>query len=65
MPQIGFISLKLYDLFGKEIKTLVNEVKPAGTFEVDFDAANLKRGIYFYSLQSGTYSVTKKMVLIK
>jgi photosystem II stability/assembly factor-like uncharacterized protein len=67
-----FVTLKVYDLLGREIATLVNEVKPAGEFEVEFNAAshsgkvrNLPSGIYFYQLNAGDYKETKKMVLLK
>lgn len=60
-----YITLKVYDVLGNEVAILVNEEKPAGNYKVDFNAANLKRGIYFYSLQSGTQIQTKKMVFIK
>jgi photosystem II stability/assembly factor-like uncharacterized protein len=60
-----FVTLKVYDLLGREIATLVNEEKPAGEFEVEFDGANLPSGIYFYQLKAGEYSETRKMVLLK
>jgi photosystem II stability/assembly factor-like uncharacterized protein len=60
-----YVTLKVYNILGKEIATLVNEEKTAGNYEVEFDAANLSSGIYFYKLEAGTYSETKKMVLLK
>lgn len=60
------ITLKVYDLMGREVAVLVNnEKKTAGTYEVSFDAANLSSGIYFYKLQTESTMVIKKMVLIK
>ncbi len=67
------VSLKVYDVLGNEVTTLVNEEKPAGDYEVIFDASGLSSGIYFYRLQAGNplassgqgYSATKKLVLIK
>jgi hypothetical protein len=59
------VTLKIYDILGKEIATLVNEQKPAGNFEVEFNAANLPSGIYFYRLNAGSYIESKKMVLVK
>ncbi|MFZ1518851.1 MAG: T9SS type A sorting domain-containing protein [Ignavibacteriaceae bacterium] len=59
------ITLKVYDVIGNEIATLVNENKPAGNYEVSFDARNLSSGTYFYKLQAGSFVETKKMVLIK
>jgi hypothetical protein len=59
------VQLKVYDVLGNEIATLVNEYKPAGTYEVEFDASNLSSGIYFYKLQAGNFVETKKMILLK
>ncbi len=59
------VTLKVYDVLGKEIATLVNEDKPAGTYEVNFNASSLSSGIYFYKLQSGSFIQTKKMILMK
>ena len=61
----GFVTLKVYDILGREIATLVNAEKPAGKYEVEFSASNLPSGIYFYQLKAGQYSATKKMVLLK
>jgi photosystem II stability/assembly factor-like uncharacterized protein len=60
-----FVTLKVYDLLGREIVTLVNEEKPAGEDEVEFNAAPLPTGIYFYRLSAGNFIETKKMVLLK
>ena len=59
------VRIKVYDLLGNEITTLVNEVKPAGIYEVDFNAGNLPGGVYFYKLTAGKFSETKKLVLLK
>jgi hypothetical protein len=61
----GFISLKIFDALGREVRTLVNEVKAPGSYAIDFDGTNLPSGIYFYKLQTENYSGTKKMLLIK
>ena len=61
----SFVSLVVYDLLGKEIKTLVNKNKEAGNYTVDFDATNLPSGIYFYKLTAGKFSETKKMTVLK
>ena len=58
-------SLKVYDVLGKEVATLVNEEKPAGEYEVEFNATNLPSGIYLYTLRAGDFSSTKKMILIR
>jgi hypothetical protein len=60
-----FVTLKVYDVVGSEVATLVSQEKPAGSYEVMFNAANLPSGIFFYSLQAGTFVETKKMVLMK
>ena len=60
-----FVSLIVYNVLGKEIATLVNEEKPAGSYEVNFDASGLSNGIYFYKLQVEGFIETKKMVLLK
>jgi hypothetical protein len=65
IPELSFVSLKVYDVLGNEIVTLVNEEKPAGSYEINFNAANLSSGIYFYKLQAGSFVETKKMVLMK
>ncbi len=64
-PVGSWQTLKVYDILGNEIATLVNEEKPAGTYEVTFNSANLSTGIYFYKLQAGNYTETKKMVILK
>ena len=63
--QSQFVTLKVYDILGNEIATLVNEEKPAGEYEVEFDASNIPSGVYFYKLQAGNYKETKKMLLLK
>ena len=62
-----FVTLKVYDLLGREVATLVNEEKPAGSYNVEFRMQNLElsSGIYFYKLQAGSFVETKKMILIK
>jgi len=59
------VTLKVYDILGREVATLVNEEKPAGTYEVEFDGTGLPSGIYFYKLTAGKFSSTKKLVLLK
>jgi hypothetical protein len=61
----GFVSLKVYDVLGNEIATLVNEELSAGEYEVEFNAASLSSGVYFYKLQAGEFVSLKKMVLLK
>ena len=65
IPEFSFVTLKVYDVLGSEVETIVNEEKPAGNYEADFDGANLPSGVYFYQLISGNFIETKKMLLIK
>jgi hypothetical protein len=58
-------TLKVYDVLGREVATLVNEEKPAGIYEIEFNASELSSGIYFYKLQTHDFSETKKMILIR
>ncbi len=60
-----FVSLKVYDVLGREVATLVNEEKKPGTYEVKFDGSDLSCGIYFYRIQAGSFVQTRKMILIK
>ena len=61
----GLVTLKVFDILGKEIATLVNENKPAGNYEVEFNASLLPSGMYIYKIQSGQFSDVKKMLLTK
>ena len=61
----GIVTLKVFDILGNEVKTLVNEEKDAGNYKIEFNAASFASGIYFYSLQSGGFLSTKKMILLK
>ena len=65
IPFNGLVTLKIFDIAGKEIMTLVNEQKTAGYYTVNFNAAILPSGIYFYRIQSGDFMETKKMALTK
>jgi len=65
IPELSFITIKVYDVLGSEIITLVNEEKPAGTYEVEFNASTLPSGIYFYRLQTNKFTQVKKMILLK
>jgi len=65
VPNSSFVNLKVYDILGNEVATLVNEEKPSGTYEVSFDAKGLSSGIYFYKLQAGSFVETRKMILMK
>lgn len=65
LPVSGNVSLKIYDQTGKEVSTIVSGMKNAGTYEVNFDASSYSSGLYFYKLEAGNFSATKKMLLIK
>jgi hypothetical protein len=59
------VVLKVYDIMGREITTLVNEQLQPGTYEVTFDGSNLPSGVYFYQLRAGEFVETKKLILLK
>jgi hypothetical protein len=63
--QSQMVTLKVYDVLGNEVATLVNEEKPVGNYEVEFNASGLASGMYFYRLQAGSFVQTKKMILLK
>ena len=65
VPQISNVTIKVFDILGNEIETLVNEEKTVGTYEVTWYAEQLPSGVYFYQLQAGDYISTKKMILMK
>ena len=65
IPQSNFVTLKVYNILGKEIATLVNEQKESGIYDVNFDASNLASGVYVYKIQAGNFSATKKLMLMK
>ncbi len=65
IPEINFITLKVYDILGNEIKTLVAEEKIPGLYQIEFFNSNLSSGVYFYTFRSGSFVKTKKMLLIK
>jgi hypothetical protein len=65
IPKQGLVTLKIYDVLGREVRTLVNEVKNAGSYTVDFNAADLSSGVYFYKLEVNGFSDVKRMMLIK
>ena len=65
IPQHGFVTLKIYDVLGKEVMTVVNEQKVRGNYEVEFNAGNLASGAYFYRIESGEFRDVKRMILLK
>ncbi|NWG28988.1 MAG: T9SS type A sorting domain-containing protein [Ignavibacteriaceae bacterium] len=60
-----FVTLKVYDVLGNEVATLVNEEKPAGSYQVEFSANSLSSGVYYYKLIAGSFSANKKMIILK
>lgn len=65
IPHSQFVTLKVYDVLGREVATLVNEEKAPGNYEVKFNGSNLPSGVYCYRLQAGSFSQTKKLLLLK
>ena len=63
LPQNCFVTIKVFDMLGKEVSTLVNESKPAGYYEVDFNGGKLTSGVYIYRLQAGSFTENRKLVL--
>ncbi len=65
IPNDGFVTFKIYDITGQEVKTLVNQAQSKGRYEINFDASNLSSGVYFYRLNSGSFTKSMKMLLLK
>jgi hypothetical protein len=65
VPEASMVSIKVYDVIGREIAVLVNEVKNPGNYQVSFDSKNLASGIYFYKMVAGDFSSVRKMNLLK
>ena len=65
IPQKGLVTVKVFDVTGRLVRTLVNETMEAGNNSVMFDASSLSSGVYFYNIESGSFTDTKKMILVK
>ena len=65
IPQTGFVTIRVYDILGREVAALVNEEKPAGSYEVIFNASQLSSGVYFYRIKTEEFVQTKKLILMK
>lgn len=65
IPKDNKVTLKVFDILGREVATLVNEVKPAGTYKVNFNGKNLSSGVYIYSLITDEQIITRKLILVK
>jgi hypothetical protein len=65
LPVMNKVTLKVFDILGREIETLVNEEKTAGSYKINFNGSKLSSGVYFYQLRAGSFIETKKLVLLK
>jgi len=65
IPKSGFVTIKVYDVLGREVSILVNENKPVGNYSVQFNAGKLVSGVYFYRMEAGTFKQTKKLSLLR
>jgi hypothetical protein len=65
IPELSFVTIKVYDVLGSEVAILVNEEKSIGSYTIEFDASKLTSGIYFYKLKANNFTQTKKMILLK
>jgi hypothetical protein len=65
IPMSGLVSLKVYNVLGEEVTTLINQEMKKGSYQVDFNASNISSGVYFYTLKVGNFNATKKMLLLK
>jgi hypothetical protein len=65
IPKKGIVQLNVYDALGREVATLINKEQSVGNYKIDFNAASLTSGIYFYRLQSGSFTQTKKLILLR
>ena len=65
IPKSGMVTIKIFDMLGQEILTLVDEEKPVGNYEIEFISSSLSSGVYFYQLKAGSFTDTKKLILLK
>jgi len=65
IPKLSFVTIRIYDVLGSEVAALVNEEEPVGTYELNWNAANLPSGVYFYQVRASNYTETKKMLLLR
>ncbi len=65
IPEAGHVTVKVYDMLGREVASLVNETQQKGRYELKFNAGQLASGVYIYSIKAGKFSSTKKMMLLK
>lgn len=65
IPKSSQVTLKIFNVLGSEIETLLDDEKPVGTYELNWNAVNLSSGVYFYRIQAGSFVQTRKMILLK
>ena len=65
LPESGLVTLKVFNILGEEVATLINEMRSVGNYEVSFDASHLTTGMYIYRIESGEFTSIKKMLLVK
>ena len=65
IPEPSLVTVKVYDVLGNEIASLLREEKIAGSYEIEFNGSSLTSGIYYYRITAGSFSQTKKMILLK
>ncbi len=65
VPQLAYVTMKVFDMLGREIETLIKQEKQAGTYELTWNAENLPGGVYFYQMKAGEFIQTKKMILLR
>ena len=65
MPSSNFVTLKVYDILGREVATLVNKYEATGNYSVTFNASNLASGVYIYQIRAGNFTASKKLLLMK
>ncbi|MBI3195177.1 MAG: T9SS type A sorting domain-containing protein [Ignavibacteriae bacterium] len=65
IPAMSFVSIKIFDVLGKEVATIVNEELSAGNYTQEWNAQGIESGVYFYQIQAGTYVETKKLILLR
>ena len=65
IPEDNFVTIKLYDVLGNEVITLVNDQKKAGKYEMLYNASNISSGVYYYQINSGSFTETRKLMLMK
>src|SRR5690606_4090224 len=65
IPENSFVTIKVFDVLGNEVASLVNEEMETGRHKIDFNAANLSSGVYYYSITAGNFTASKKFILMK